>query len=76
MSNICDDILSGMLFRKLNKRRKQTKIPYGIGIHGFFPYFEGGVGINSYRSVFEFLGGKMEHVVDRPNYDFIKVIFK
>lgn len=76
VSNICDDILSGMLFRKLNKRRKQIEIPYGIGIHGFFPYFEGGIGLDCYRSIFEFLGGKMEHVVYRPNYDFIKVTFK
>lgn len=76
VANICNDILSGMLFRKLNNKRKRTNIPYGIGTHAFFPYFQGGIGLSCYYSVFEFLAGKMEHVVDRPDYDYIRVTFK
>lgn len=76
VSDICDDVLSGMLFRRLNNKRKRTSVPYGIDTHTFFPYFQGGTGLSCYYSVFEFLGGKMEHVVDRPNYDYIKVTFK
>lgn len=76
VANICNDTLSGMLFRKLNNKRKRTDIPYGIGTHAFFPYFQSGIGLSCYYSVFEFLGGKMEHVVDRPDYDYIRVTFK
>lgn len=76
VSNVCNNTLSGMLFRKLNNKRKRTNLPYGIGTHAFFPYFQGGIGLSCYYSIFEFLGGKMEHVVDRSDYDYIRVTFK
>lgn len=76
VAQLCNDILSGMLYRALNNKRKRKKIPYGISNRGFFPYFEGGVGMSCYKDVFEYLGGKMEHVVNRPNYDFYKITFK
>ena len=45
VAQVCNDILSGMLYRALNNKRKREKIPYGISNRGFFPYFGGGVGM-------------------------------
>lgn len=49
----------GMAIRKW-KRNKKKQIPYGLRL-GDYPYFEGGVGIECYKSIAEYLGGKMEH---------------
>ena len=56
-------VAKGMAWRKRNSRKKA---PYGIQHVGkdadkkWMPYFEGGIGANCYKSIAEFLGGKME----------------
>ena len=56
-------VAKGMAWRKRNSRKKA---PYGIQHVGagankkWNPYFEGGIGASCYRSIAEFLGGKME----------------
>lgn len=66
-------VCSGMLW---NKRRSRKKVPYGIYFRGYFPYFEGGVGMGCYPSIAAFLGGKMEHVADTKTYDKYVFTFK
>ena len=66
MAECLDLVCSGMLW----KRRKPRKIPYGISIKNtYFPHFEGGIGVDCYRDIAEFLGGKMEHVANSKTYD-------
>ena len=66
MAECLNLVCTGMLW----KRRKARKIPYGISIKNtYFPHFNGGVGVNSYRDIAEFLGGKMEHVASGKTYD-------
>lgn len=56
-------VAKGMAWRKRNSRKKA---PYGICHVGagadkkYNPYFEGGIGASCYRSIAEFLGGKMD----------------
>lgn len=70
IADICNKLLSGMLY----SRRRARKHPYGVNLkNGFFPYFEGGVGVSCYYSIAEFLGGKLEHVASGKTYD--KYIF-
>lgn len=59
-----------------DKRRSRKKSPYGISFRGYFPYFEGGVGMGCYPSIATFLGGKMEHVASTKTYDKYVFIFK
>lgn len=66
-------ICSGMLW---DKRRSRKKSPYGISFRGYFPYFEGGVGMGCYPSIATFLGGKMEHVASTKTYDKYVFTFK
>lgn len=66
MAECLNLVCSGMLW----KRRKARKIPYGISIKNtYFPHFEGGVGVNCYCDIAEFLGGKMEHVANGKTDD-------
>lgn len=39
-------------------------------------WFEGGIGVNCYYSIAEYIGGKMVHEVDAPNYDRFTFNFK
>lgn len=56
-------VANGMAWRKRNSRKKA---PYGLrhcgkgADLGWTPYFEGGIGIDCYRSIAAYLGGKME----------------
>lgn len=65
VAEIFKQACSGMLWRK---RKTKKKAPYGIRF-GWFPSFEGGVGISCYFSIVEFLGGKMERVASGKTYD-------
>lgn len=65
---IYNKVLSGMLWRKRNKK---GDTPYGIyrGKDWYFPHFEGGVGMSSYYSITAFLGGKLERIASGKTYD-------
>ena len=60
MAKIFKQCCSGMLWRKTRKKSNLKNKPYGIYM-GYFPFFEGGVGVSCYYSIAEFLGGKMKH---------------
>lgn len=64
----------GMAMRKY-KRNKKQQIPYGVRL-GRYAYYEGGVGISSYRQIAEWLGGKMEHTACGRTYDEYVFTFK
>ena len=74
VADVFNACLSGMLWRKRNSK-KQT--PYGIrrGQGWYFPNFAGGVGVSSYYSITEFLGGKLEKTASGNNYDIYLVTF-
>lgn len=74
VAECCNAVLSGMLWRK---RRTTQKVPYGVCIKNtYFPYFSGGVGMNCYYKVAEFLGGKMEQTANGKTYDKYVFTFK
>lgn len=58
-------VAKGMAWRKRNSRKKA---PYGICHVGkgsdknYLPRFEGGIGASCYRSIAEYLGGKMDWI--------------
>jgi hypothetical protein len=57
-----------LLYSVRNKRTKNK--PYGISYYeGSFPYFEGGVGMECYPRIFNWLGYSMEHVANAKTYD-------
>ena len=52
------------------RKRKLDKAPYGLAHYeGMFPFFEGGVGMSCYPKIFNWLGYKMNHIVDHKSYD-------
>ena len=60
MAEIFEQCLSGMLWRKTRKKSSLKDKPYGVSM-GWFPNFDGGVGVSCYYRIAEWLGGKMEH---------------
>lgn len=54
-----------------NPRNKNKEVPYGIHVsQGIFPSgFSGGVGMNCYRDIGEFLNGTFKDVVSGKTYD-------
>lgn len=56
--------------------RRRAKKPYGIYTNDFGMWFEGGIGVNCYYSIAEYLSGKMVHEVEAPNYDRFTFTFK
>lgn len=71
IAEVCNQLFSGMLYRRRNARKN---IPYGVSLKtGFFPTFNGGVGVSCYYDIARFLGGKLEHVASGKTYD--KYIF-
>lgn len=69
----CNKVLCGMLWRKQND---EDKAPYGVVFGNWFPRFEGGIGMNCYRVIAEFLDGEMEHVASGKTYDKYVFSFK
>lgn len=56
---IMNDCARGLLY---SKRRNKARAPYGVYFNRWSPcFFDGGIGIRSYRNITEFLGGKMTH---------------
>jgi hypothetical protein len=73
IAEVCNKVLSGMLY----SRRRARNYPYGVNLkNGFFPYFEGGVGVSCYYNIAKFLGGKLEHVASGKTYDKYVFTFK
>lgn len=74
VAEIFNKVLSGMLWRKRNSKKAT---PYGIyrGKDWYFPRFEGGVGINCYFSITEFLGGTMKRTASGKSYDNYEITF-
>lgn len=68
VAEACNEVLSGMLWRKRNKK---GETPYGIyrGKDWYFPRFEGGVGMSCYYSIIAFLGGKLKRTATGDDYD-------
>lgn len=64
----------GMAIRK-QKRNKKKEVPYGLHL-GDYPYYMGGVGIECYRRIAEYLGGKMEHISWGRTWDEYLFTFK
>lgn len=57
-----------LLYSIRNKRT--TNKPYGISYYeGSFPSFEGGVGMECYPKIFQWLGFEMRHVANGNTYD-------
>lgn len=57
-----------LLYSIRNKRT--TNKPYGISYYeGSFPSFEGGVGMECYPKIFQWLGFEMRHVANSDTYD-------
>jgi hypothetical protein len=71
-SQVVAEVLNQCIRYKLwQKRNSRKKPPYGITLSKeYLPYFSGGIGMGCYPAITSFLGGKMTHVADRPNYDY------
>ena len=76
VAKIFNEIMVGMVYRKLKRNRKNA--PYGVNVpdKGGVPSFSGGVGINCYIQIVAWLGGKMEHVAWSDTFDQYKITFK
>ena len=74
VAEVFNKLCLGMAIRKW-KRNKKKQIPYGLRL-GDYPYFEGGVGIERYKSIAEYLGGKMEHLSCGKTWDEYLFTFK
>lgn len=70
---VFNECCTGMLWRKRNSKKQK---PYGVRF-SWRPYFEGGVGVECYRSICAFLGkrGKFEHVAWSDTFDQYEVNF-
>ena len=74
IASIFDHCVSGMLWRKTRKKSSLKNKPYGIYM-GWFPYFDGGIGTNSYITITKWLGGKWERVDYGKDYDSYEITF-
>jgi hypothetical protein len=74
IARIFDRCVSGMLWRKSQKRGGMKDKPYGIHT-GWFVSFDGGVGTNCYVRITEWLGGKWERTASGSTYDNYVVTF-
>lgn len=64
--------LCGMLWRK---RRSRKPVPYGISFNGLFPSFSGGIGVDCYKAISQFLGGKWRCVASSERFDEFELKF-
>lgn len=74
IADIFNEVCSGMLWRKRNTRKE---VPYGIyaGKKVYFPKFGGGIGVNCYVAITNFLGGQWEHTDWSDTYDRYEITF-
>lgn len=73
VAHILNECARGLLY---SKRRNAQKAPYGVRFSGWGPCdFAGGVGIDCYYRIAEFLGGKMTHEGGRT-WDYVVFEFK
>lgn len=73
VAEICNKILSGMLYRR---RKSRKAVPYGIQLKGWFPYFEGGIGVSCYNGIAKFLGGEWKTLASSDTYEKYEMVFK
>lgn len=75
MANIFNKFCKNKLWEK---RRTRKEVPYGANLDAKtrMCYFSGGVGIECYRRIIEFLGGQYDHVAWSKNYDKYVFTFK
>lgn len=73
IAQMFNDFVCGMAYRK---RKTKEEVPYGLRLNGWFPSFEGSIGVNCYYSVCEFLGGRMRHVAWNDTFDQFEIEFK
>lgn len=74
VAQICNDTLKYLLWN-VNTDDRQ-KAPYGVRFNDEFShYFEGGVGVECYYKIIEFLGGKFEKVASGKTFDSYKITF-
>lgn len=73
VAKCCNKILTGMLWRKRDAR---GEAPYGINYGDFFPYFSGGIQMECYERIAEFLEGNLEHTASGKTYDEYVFTFK
>lgn len=70
MMNSCDGLRNMLRIAYAKAKRQKKQIPYGIEKFGFIPFFEGGVGMNSYRyGIFPFIGLELKNVASGNRYD-------
>lgn len=58
------------------RRKNMKRKPYGISNYSGRLWFEGGVGMECYYNVFEWLGYTLEHAVNRQTFDLWRVTKK
>lgn len=76
ISYIFNEIMVGMAYRKLKRKRKS--FPYGLFVpsRGGIPHYDYGVGVDCYERIVRWLGGTMEHVACSDTFDQYKITFK
>lgn len=73
VASIMNDCARGLLY---SKKRNAKKSPYGIYFDHWSPcFFDGGIGINCYKNIAEFLGGTMTHESGKT-WDYVVFEFK
>jgi len=73
VSDVFNRLCRGMLYRRRHSHKKK---PYGVYLDAFFPCFAGGIGMNAYAVIANFLGGRMEHVSWSSTFDHYVFNFK
>lgn len=72
VSKVFNDCCTGMLWKK---RHSKKELPYGVRF-SWKPYFEGGIGVECYRSICAFLSkkGQLNHVAWSETFDQYEII--
>ena len=74
VAQICNDTLKYLLWNVAVDDRQ--KAPYGVRFNDEFShYYEGGVGVDCYYKIIEFLGGKFEKIASGKTFDSYKITF-
>lgn len=66
----------GMATKRLKSAAGKKSKPYGVYSTTSGVFFDGGIGMSCYRTIAEWLGGKMEHTSSSRNFDVYTFTFK
>jgi len=83
VANLLNDIMKNELLKnidRINKDKKNDKLPYGIMVsyieQGVLPSFSGGIGINCYYKIMEYLGYALEKTASGKTFDAYRITKK